>query len=114
MAEEKISKSNVLDAFHYISIAWDEIKPEMIKNCFNKAYFGNVSHEVPNVLNSNEWQDYEEAYPGYTSIDDQLITSETLDIEEIISQATVNDEPDDPKDEEEEYSIPLPSLTSTE
>ncbi|XP_050064726.1 tigger transposable element-derived protein 4-like [Aphis gossypii] len=43
-------------AIHYVSIAWDEIKPEVIKNCFNKAYFGNVSQEDPHVLDSDEFR----------------------------------------------------------
>ncbi|XP_008189452.1 tigger transposable element-derived protein 4-like [Acyrthosiphon pisum] len=72
----KIPKINVLDAIHYVSIAWDEIKPEVIKNCFNKAYFGNVSQEDPHFLDSDEFRDFEEVNPGYTSIDDQLITNE--------------------------------------
>lgn len=42
------------------------------------------------------------------------MTSETLDLEEIISQVTINDELNDPKDDEEEYSTPLPSLATTE
>ncbi|XP_060851677.1 tigger transposable element-derived protein 4-like [Rhopalosiphum padi] len=109
----KIPKINVLDAIHYVSIAWDEIKPEVIKNCFNKAYFGNVSQEDPHVLDSDEFRDFEEVYPGYTSIDDQLITNEALELEEIINQATVNDEPDEPSDDEEEYIPPLPSIAST-
>ncbi|KAL4122036.1 hypothetical protein QTP88_014443 [Uroleucon formosanum] len=100
-------------AIHYVSIAWDEIKPEVIKNCFNKAYFGNVSQEDPHVLDSDEFRDFEEVYPGYTSIDDQLITNEALELEEIINQATVNDEPDEPSDDEEEYIPPLPSIAST-
>jgi len=58
--DEDIPKINVLDAIHYVSIAWDEIKPEVIKNCFNKAYFGNVSQEDPHVLDSDEFQDFEE------------------------------------------------------
>ncbi|XP_050065566.1 tigger transposable element-derived protein 4-like [Aphis gossypii] len=109
----KIPKINVLDAIHYVSIAWDEIKPEVIKNCFNKAYFGNVSQEDPHVLDSDEFRDFEEVYPGYTSIDDQLITNEALELEEIINQATVNDEPDEPSDDEEKYIPPLPSIAST-
>ncbi|KAL4107151.1 hypothetical protein QTP88_017536 [Uroleucon formosanum] len=101
----------VTDAIHYVSIAWDEIKPEVIKNCFNKAYFGNVSQEDPHILDSDEFRDFEKVYPGYTSIDDQLITNEALELEEIINQATVNDEPDEPS--EEEYIPPLPSIAST-
>lgn len=111
--DEKILKINVLYVIHYISIAWGEIKPEVIKNCFNKAHFGHVSYEVLYVLNSNEWQDFEEAYPGYTSFDDQLMTNETLDLNDIIIQTTVNGGSDDPKDVEEEYTTPLPSLAST-
>ena len=113
MTDEEIPKINVLDAIHYVSIAWDEIKPEVIKNCFNKVYFGNVSQEDPHILNSDEFWDFEEAYPGYTSIDDQLITNEALELEEIINQATVNDEPDEPNEDEEEYFPPLPSIAST-
>lgn len=79
---EETLKINVLDAVYYISIAWNEVKPEVIKNCFNKAYFGNVLHDV---LNSGEEDEFEEAYPGYTSINDQLITSKMLDLEEIIN-----------------------------
>ncbi|CAI6350911.1 unnamed protein product [Macrosiphum euphorbiae] len=108
VTDEEIPKINVLDAIHYVSIAWHEIKPEVIKNCFNKAYFGNVSQEDPYVLDSDEFRDFEEVYPGYTSIDDQLITNETLELEEIINQATVNDEPDEPNDDEE-----YPSIAST-
>lgn len=59
----------------------------MIKNCFNKVYFRNVPHETPDALNSDEFLEFEEAYPDYTftSIDDQLIMSETLDLEEIFN-----------------------------
>jgi hypothetical protein len=64
-------------------------------------------------LNSDEFWDFEEAYLGYTSIDDQLITNEALELEEIINQATVNDEPDEPNEDEEEYFPPLPSIAST-
>ncbi|CAI6349299.1 unnamed protein product [Macrosiphum euphorbiae] len=113
VTDAEIPKINVLDAIHYVSIAWDEIKPEVIKNCFNKAYFDNVSQEDPHVLDSDEFRDFEEVYPGYTSIDDQLITNEALELEEIINQATVNDEPDEPSDDEEEYIPPLPSIAST-
>jgi len=110
MTDEKTPKINVLHAIHYVSIAWDEIKPEVIKNCFNKAYFGNVSQEDPDVFDSGEFRDFEEVYPGYTSIDDQLITIVALELEEIINQGTVNDEPDEPNDDEEEYIPPLPSI----
>ncbi|KAL4135699.1 hypothetical protein QTP88_007295 [Uroleucon formosanum] len=39
--------------------------------------------------------------------------NEALELEEIINQATVNDEPDEPSDDEEEYIPPLPSIAST-
>jgi len=41
-----------------------------------------------------------------------LITNEALELEEIINQATVNDEPDEPNYDEEEYIAPLPSIAS--
>lgn len=72
---------------------WDEINSEVIKNWFNRAYFGNVLH----VSNLDELRKFEEAYSGYTSIDEQFITSETLDLEKMINLATVNDVPNGPK-----------------
>ncbi|VVC41368.1 Hypothetical protein CINCED_3A012807 [Cinara cedri] len=75
LTDEEISKINALDLINYISITWDEINPEIIKNFLNKAYFGNVLYE--NVLNSDEPWEFEEAFPDYTiSIGNQLIMSE--------------------------------------
>jgi len=44
---------NILDAIHFVKKAWDRVKPETIKNCFNKAgfYLGTVSDQCFPELN---------------------------------------------------------------
>lgn len=85
--EDSSCKINVLDAIHYVSTAWDEIAPDVIRNCFRKAHFESKSNE--NDLNDADFLDieFEEQYPGYCSVDDDLPITETLEIQDMIDMA---------------------------
>ncbi|XP_054720672.1 uncharacterized protein LOC129230299 [Uloborus diversus] len=110
--EDSSCKINVLDAIHYVSAAWDEIAPDVIRNCFRKAHFESKSNE--NDLNVADFLDieFEEQYPGYCSVDDDLPITETLEIQDMIDMAKDGEFEVDNEEEEEDEPPQLPSFIS--
>jgi len=79
-------KINVVDALHYITPAWDDVKQETIQNCFGKAGFCTPTKRDDLEINEEEDGDLSELekYPHYVCVDDDLVTSEPWDLEQIM------------------------------
>lgn len=85
-------KIDVLQAINFIVVAWENVSPETIQNCFKKAQ-GNVAvtenvsnHEMEN----DEIMQFEDGegvtFDEYVSVDDKVVTSGVIDIEEMVKE----------------------------
>lgn len=109
------TKINVLDSIHYISAAWDEIKPDVIRNCFRKAAFGvlNDSEQVDSSPVEEEDFPSLQNFPDYATVDDDLVTSSTRTLDEMVADATiVENEKEDSDQDEEDEPAPTPTVTA--
>lgn len=109
------SKINVFDSMNYISSAWDEIKPDVIKNCFRKAAFDVWNNSVQADTSLPEEEDFQslENFPDYATVDDHLVTSSVRTLEEIIADATIEGNTKEDDNEQEEDDEPEPTATPT-
>lgn len=64
---------------HYVSAAWDEIKPDVIINCFRKAAFGVLNNSEQADSSPLKEEDFQllQNFADYATIDDELVTSST-------------------------------------
>jgi len=102
----KIStKVNVLDSIHYVSTAWDEIKLDVIINCFRKAAFGvlNNSEQADSLPLEEEGFQLLQNFVDYATVDDELKTSSTRTLDEIIADMNLLENEKECDDEEERY-----------
>ena len=115
------TKINVFDSMNYISTSWDEIKPDVIKNCFCKAAFdvwNDLEEADSSPLEDEDFQTLQN-FPDYATVDDNLITSCTRTLDEMIAEATtvVNAKEEDSEQEEENGQVednePTPTPTVT-
>ena len=110
-------KPNVLDAIRMISAAWEEVKPETVKNCFRKAGWrkdavditttNDDEDDIPlSVLRERLCLPESMTFEDYVNVDNDLATDEVLTEEAILSSlrpqaaATQNEEEEDDEDEE--------------
>ena len=72
-----------------ISTLWDEIKPDVIRNCFQKAVFDVWNNLVEADSSPLEGEDFQtlQNFPDYAMVDDDLVTSCTLTLDEIVADA---------------------------
>lgn len=104
------TKINVFDSINYISAAWDEIKPDVIRNCFRKAAFGvwNDSEQADSSpLEDEDFQSLQN-FPDYATVDDDLVTSSTRTLDEMIADATIVEN----AKEEDDEPPPTPTVTA--
>lgn len=94
-------KLNVLDSMHYVSAAWNEISPEIIKNCFGKAKFFHSSDYT--LEESADDLRILEEYPGHAAIDDEITTSCPRSLEDLIADnpTAISEIEEESEDEEE-------------
>lgn len=108
---------NVLDSIHYISAAWDEIKPDVIINCFRKAAFGVLNDYEQADSSPLEDEDFQllQNFADYATVDDELVTSSTRTLDEIIADTnlTKNKKEDDDQEEEDDPHNSVSTTTIT-
>ena len=106
-------KPNVLDAIRMVSAAWDEVKPDTVKNCFRKAGWRKGDE------NSTDLNDDEDDIPlavlrerlslpetmtfeDYINVDSDLATEEVLTEDELFASLRTTPQTTQGKEEEEE------------
>ncbi|GFV23807.1 tigger transposable element-derived protein 4 [Trichonephila clavipes] len=119
---ENPTKINLLDSIHFITAAWDEIDPLIIKNCFRKAAFkfSDEPNTTDNIIsNITETEEILQNFPDYAAVDDALITSSTRTLGDIIadSLSLTTSDPWGVREkrvtqEEEDDHLPTPSVSA--
>ena len=94
---------------HYISTAWNEMRPEIFVNCFRRAHIGTGGEEVQN-LQEDEDDDFA-GFGDFFTVDDDLITSELRSIEQLVDDRTQAEDPDADTDDDDE-APPKPAPTA--
>ncbi|GFX28812.1 HTH CENPB-type domain-containing protein [Trichonephila clavipes] len=110
------------DSIHFITAAWDEIDPLIIKNCFRKAAFkfSDEPNTTDNIIsNITETEEILQNFPDYAAVDDALITSSTRTLGDIIADSLslttsdpVGSEREKSDSEEEGDHLPTPSVSA--
>ncbi|XP_060860796.1 tigger transposable element-derived protein 4-like [Metopolophium dirhodum] len=111
------TKVNVLDSIHYVSAAWDEIKPDVIINCFRKAAFGMLNNSEQADSSPLKEEDFQllQNFADYATVDDELVTSSTRTLDEIIADTNLVDnekEDDDQEEEDQDFPVSTPTITT--
>lgn len=92
---------SLLDAIHFIAMAWDRVTPTTIANCFAKCGFFRSSEEVPSEqeepIEGWELLDAGCTAEDFCTADDNLATCGARTVEDIVEEATceVADSSDD-------------------
>ena len=74
---------------NYISASWDEIKSDVIRNCFQRAAFdmwNDLEETDSSPLEEEDFQTLQN-FPDYAMVDDNLVTSCTWTLDEMIAVA---------------------------
>lgn len=84
---------SLLDAIHFIAMAWDRVTSTTIANCFAKCGFFKSPAEVPPEPENPEIEDWDRLDAGCTaddfcSADDNLATCGARTVEDIVGEAT--------------------------
>ena len=102
---------------NYISTSWDEIKPNVIRNYFQKAVFDvwNDLEEADSSPLEDEGFQILQNFPDYAMVNDDLVTSCSLTLDEMIADAiaVVNVKEEDSKQEKENEQMKDNELTPT-
>ncbi|KAE9522579.1 hypothetical protein AGLY_017001 [Aphis glycines] len=111
------TKVNVLDSIHYVSAAWDEIKPDVIINCFRKAAFGVLNNSEQADSSPLKEEDFQllQNFADYATVDDELVTSSTRTLDEIIADTNLVDnekEDDDQEEEDQDFPVSTPTINT--
>ena len=90
----------------YISALWDEVKADVIRNCFRKAAF-DVWNDLEEADSSPLKDEDLQNFPDYATVDDDLVTICTRTLDEMIAEATtvVNEKEEDSKQDEENGQV---------
>ncbi|KAH8038696.1 hypothetical protein HPB51_002840 [Rhipicephalus microplus] len=85
-------KISLLDAIHFIAMAWDRVTPTTVANCFGKCGFFGSPEEVPPEPEDPTIEDWEQLNVECTSddfctADDDLATCGTRTVEDIVEEA---------------------------
>jgi len=104
------TKVIVLDSIHYVSAAWDEIKPNIIINCFRKAGFCVLNDFEQADTSPLEEKDFQllQNFADYATVDDGLVTSRTRTLlDKVIADTTLveNEKEDDDQEEEDKDNL---------
>ena len=103
---------NVLDAIRMVSAAWDEVKPETVKNCFRKAGWkkdavvtdaDDDEDDIPlAVLRERLRLPETMTFDDFVNADSDLATDEVLTEADIIASLRPNQQTSQIEEEEEE------------
>ncbi|KAL4113580.1 hypothetical protein QTP88_017187 [Uroleucon formosanum] len=111
------TKVNVLDSIHYVSAACDEILPDVIINYFWKAAFGILDNSEQANSSTLEEEDFQllQNFVDYTTEDDELVTSSTQTLDEIIADTNLVEnekEDDDQEEKDQDFPVSTPTITA--
>ena len=108
-------KPNILDAIRMISAAWEEVKPETIKNCFQKAGWKKADNAImqnkdENNMNTIPLSVLREqihlpetmTFEDYVYVDNELHAHEELTEEDILASLQCTETPFEEDEEEDE------------
>ncbi|KAH7947912.1 hypothetical protein HPB52_016802 [Rhipicephalus sanguineus] len=110
---------SLLDAIHFIAMAWDRVTPTTIANCFAKCGFFRSSEEVPSEqeepIEGWELLDAGCTAEDFCTADDNLATCGARTVEDIVEEATceVADSSDDGDNIDEGDGEGLPPAAET-
>ncbi|KAH8029142.1 hypothetical protein HPB51_023547 [Rhipicephalus microplus] len=103
-------RMSLLDAIHFVSMAWDRVTPTIIANCFGRCGFFRIPEEVPEALSESEEPiegseclDAGCSADDFCTVDDNLATCGARTVEDNVNQATceVADSSDDDEEMDE-------------
>ncbi|KAJ8946428.1 hypothetical protein NQ318_014414 [Aromia moschata] len=77
----------ILRTIPFITAAWDEIDPLVIKNCFRKAAFGFSDETDTTDSTPTETEEILQNFRDYATVDDALVISNTRTIDDMIAIA---------------------------
>lgn len=122
---------NVLDAIYGIQIAWRKVTAPCIANCFRHCHF-TIPDPAPAPEEEEDPEDdiplaqlaqnlrragmavTDEEMAAYQTVDDQLLTSTPLTVQDIAREVQAQHQPEPAQDEEEEDEVPAaPALPPT-
>nr|XP_037272856.1 tigger transposable element-derived protein 6-like [Rhipicephalus microplus] len=91
--DEDDPRISLLDAIHFIAVAWNRVTPTTIANCFGKCGFFGSPEEVPPEPEDPTIEDWEQRNVECTSddfctADDNLATCGARTVEDIVEEAT--------------------------
>ncbi|KAL3188234.1 hypothetical protein MRX96_023979 [Rhipicephalus microplus] len=91
--DEDDPRISLLDAIHFIAMAWNRVTPTTVANCFGKCGFFGSPEEVPPEPEDPTIEDWEQRNVECTSddfctADDNLATCGARTVEDIVEEAT--------------------------
>uniref|UniRef100_A0A224Z127 Tick transposon n=1 Tax=Rhipicephalus zambeziensis TaxID=60191 RepID=A0A224Z127_9ACAR len=113
----------ILDAMHYLASAWSAVTAATVEHCFNKC-FGVRADDTTEAVGDGAFADCDElntametvgasgiAYSDYASVDDAVVTSAMLSVDDIVAECADPCASDEEVEEEVER-IPEPTFSS--
>ncbi|GFT06051.1 tigger transposable element-derived protein 4 [Trichonephila clavipes] len=111
------TKINLLDSIHFITAAWDEIDPLIIKRRHSNFQTSQIPPTISYQISQK--QEILQNFPDYAAVDDALITSSTRTLGDIIADSLslttsdpVGSEREKSDSEEEDDHLPTPSVSA--
>lgn len=115
----------IIDAMHYLALAWSAVTASTVQHCFAKCFSARVDG-TEEAVGDEAFADCDElctamqtvgdgiAYSDYVSIDDAVVTSEVLSVDEIVAEcADVCSSEDEVEEEEGEREQLLDPTSSS-
>ncbi|XP_037509385.1 tigger transposable element-derived protein 6-like [Rhipicephalus sanguineus] len=116
----------ILDAMHYLASAWSAVTAATVEHCFNKC-FGVRADDTTEAVGDGAFADCDElntametvgasgiAYSDYASVDDAVVTSAMLSVDDIVAECASDEEVEEEEEVEEVEveRIPEPTFSS--
>lgn len=97
-----------MDPIHYISATWDENKPDVIINCFQKSLDSKQADSSP--LEEEDFQPLWN-FADFATVNNELVTNNTLALDEIIADANFME--NDEEEEDPDNPVLTPTITAS-
>ncbi|XP_025198312.1 tigger transposable element-derived protein 6-like [Melanaphis sacchari] len=101
-ANELAKQTNLLDALHLITMAWDQVTDKTIRNCFKHGGFAES-------VEGEEEEEYEEVdldFENWLKIDENIPTTSNFTEEDIVHALSQTNEPGEIENEETDTEKP--------
>jgi hypothetical protein len=99
-ANELAKQTNLLDALHLITIAWDQVTDKTIRNCFKHGGF------AEGVEEEEEYEEVDLDFENWLKIDENIPTTTDFTEEDIVHALLQTNEPGEIENEETDTEKP--------